>query len=429
MTEAQQDQRWLELYRAHLSTNYAELLARIGLAVTAPDAHEATVRDSRGRSYIDLVAGYGVFNFGHNPRAVLDALSEDLRGAPARGGPFLNAPLAELAERLAALTGGALSRAFVCSTGAEAVESALKLARLSMRRREIVAAHGAFHGFTLGALSVSGIPAQTRLYEPLLPGIRRVPFGDADALAAAVSSETAAVMLEPIQAEVGAETPPNGYLATARAICDASGALLIIDEVRTGMGRTGPLFAIESEGLLPDILVAGKSLAAGIVPIGVMLAHPRLWGRFGQTFSMSASSFAGNRLAAVAALSTLSLIETSGVLEQARAPSEALWEGAEQLRRSHPHLVSRITGRGLLVGLHFTTGKTASHVVRESIRNGVLAATAFCNPRCLLLEPPLVIRADEVRRAVRVMDAACASVTPDIAPGAKRTATVPGDSA
>ena len=427
MTGAQQDQRWLESYRAHLSANYAEMLERLDLAVTAPDAHGATVRDSRGRSYTDLVAGYGVFNFGHNPPAVLDALSEELRGAPARGGPFLNAPLAELAERLAALAGGVLNRVFVCSTGAEAVDSALKLARLSTRRREIVAARGAFHGFTLGALSVSGVPAQTRLYEPLLPEVRHVPFGDADALAAAVTSETAAVILEPIQAEVGAETPPNGYLARARAICDASGAVLVVDEVRTGMGRTGPLFAVEREGVWPDILVAGKSLAGGIVPIGVMLAHPRLWGRFGQTFSMSASSFAGNRLAAVAALSILSLVETSGVLEQARAPSEALWEGAEQLRRSHPHVVSRITGRGMLAGIHFTTGMTAGHVVRESIRNGVLAATAFCNPRCLLLEPPLVISVEEIRRAMSVMDAACASVADGIGRGPTRAAAVRGD--
>ncbi|MDF2772943.1 MAG: putrescine aminotransferase [Geminicoccaceae bacterium] len=427
MTGPPEDQRSLEAYRTHLSANYAELLERLGLDVTAPDAYGATVRDARGRSYIDLVAGYGVFNFGHNPRPVLDALTEELRAGPARGGPFLNAPLAELARCLAGLTGGVLSKVFVCSTGAEAVDTALKLARLSTRRREIVGARGAFHGFTLGALSVSGIPAQTRLYEPLLPGVRHVPFGDVDALAAAVSNETAAVILEPIQAEVGAETPPNGYLAAARAICNATGAVLIIDEVRTGMGRTGPLFAMESEGVMPDVVVAGKSLAAGIVPIGAVLAHPRLWGRFGQTFSMSASSFAGNRLAAVAALSTLSLIESSGVLATARAPSDALWEGAEQLQRNHPTVVSRITGRGLLVGIHLTNGMTASHVVRESIRHGTLVATAFCNPRCLLLEPPLVIAAEEVRRAMNVLDAACASAAPGSGLDAGRSVAMRAD--
>jgi len=219
----------LQAYRTHISSNYADFLERMDLACTVEEARGTIIRDSRGRSFIDFIAGYGVFNFGHNPSDVVRALCAELEAAPLWNRPFLQAPAARLAERLAALTGGALDRVLLCSTGAETVDSAIKLARLSTRRTEIVAAQGGFHGFTLGALSLCGIPIHARPYEPLLPDVTHVAFGDAQALAAAVSARTAAVVLEPVQAEIGAETPPAGYLAEARAICDAAGALLIVD--------------------------------------------------------------------------------------------------------------------------------------------------------------------------------------------------------
>ena len=397
----------LQAYRAHISANYADFLERSDLACTVEEARGTTIRDSRGRSFLDFVAGYGIFNFGHNPPDVVRALCAELEGAPLWNRPFLQAPLARLAERLSGLTGGALDRVLLCSTGAEAMDSAIKLARLSTRRTEIVAAQGAFHGFTLGALSLCGIPVHARPYAPLLPDVTHVPFGDATALAAAVSGRTAAVVLEPVQAEIGAETPPARYLAEARAVCDAAGALLIVDEVRTGMGRTGPLFAIEDDGVMPDMLIIGKSLGSGIVPVGALLGHRRIWGRFGLTFSMSASSFSGNRLACVAALATLDLIEQSGVLEQARESASVLRSGVDALRTAHEDMVDRLTGRGLLIGLHFRTPQLLNDVVRTSIQGGLLVAAAFCNNRCILLEPPLTITVPEARQALRILDDAC----------------------
>jgi putrescine aminotransferase len=218
------------------------------------------------------------------------------------------------------------------------------------------------------------------------------------------------VVLEPVQAEIGAESPPTGFLAEARAICDAAGALLVVDEVRTGMGRTGPLFAVEDDGVVPDLLVLGKSLAGGIVPIGALLAQHRTWGRFGLTFSMSASSFSGNRLACVAALATLDLIERSDVLERARESATALRGGLERLREARGDLLDRITGRGLLIGLHFRTPAIANDVVRAAIQRGLLVAAAFCNNRCVLLEPPLTISVREVDDALRVLNAACETI-------------------
>jgi putrescine aminotransferase len=295
---------------------------------------------------------------------------------------------------------------FVCSTGAEAVESAVKLARLATRRSEIVAAEGGFHGFTLGALSVSGIPGQSRPFKPLLPGVRYAPFGDAEALAAVVTNDTAAVLLEPYQAEIGAATPPDGYLAAAREICDRTGALLMIDEVRTGMGRTGPVFAVEHERVVPDVLILGKSLSGGIVPIGAIVARSDIWSRFGLSFSMSASSFAGNRLACVSALAALAVLEEENILDAGRTAAETLWTGLTELASDQPRLVNRLTGRGMLVGMHLKNNRVADDVVSGAISRGLLAGAAFCNGRCILIEPPLVIGPDELRRGLEALRSA-----------------------
>jgi putrescine aminotransferase len=279
---------------------------------------------------------------------------------------------------------------------------------MTTRRTEIVAATGAFHGFTLGALALCGIPVHSRAYGPLLPDVKHVPFGDGAALAAAVSQRTAAVVLEPIQAEVGAETPPPGYLAEAQAICEQAGALLVIDEVRTGMGRTGPLFAIEDQGVMPDVLLVGKSLAGGIVPIGALLARRRLWPRVELSFSMSASSFSGNRLACVAALATLDLAEQHDVVRQGRDASVTLRASVEALQSRYPALLHRVSGQGLLLGLHFASAAIAGEVIRASIQGGLLIAAAFCNNRCVLLEPPLIISRDQIAHAMEILDGACA---------------------
>lgn len=400
----------LEAYRAHINPNYAEFLERLGLAHTIQEAKGAVILDSQGRSYIDFVAGYGVFNLGHNPPGLIKALRKELDSSPLWNRPFLSAPLAHLAERLVDLTPDELSKVFICSTGAEAIDSAIKLARLSTRRSKIVAATGAFHGYTIGALSVSGIPGQRRPFEPLLPEIEHVPFGDVHALASSVTQETAAVLLEPIQAEVGGETPPEGYLESSRDICNEAGALLIIDEVRTGMGRTGPLFAIERERIAPDIMVIGKSLAGGIVPIGAILANSSLWGRFGLSFPMSASSFAGNRLACVAAIEVLEILDREKILEKGKENGSLLWAGLEDLSTLHPDLVQRITGRGMLIGLHFTNAKMASEVIRLSISDGLLVAAAFCNNRCLLIEPPLVLEPEQCERGLKILKNVCRKV-------------------
>jgi putrescine aminotransferase len=204
------NQAILGRYSKYPNPNYASWLERLGLAITIERADGALLCDRAGHSYTDFIAGYGIFNVGHNPPRLLEALHRELDSRPLWNRPFLSAPLAELAERLSDLAPSGLNRVFVCSSGAEAVGSAIKLAQLSTRREEIVSAKGGFHGFTLGALSVSGIPAQSRPFRPLLPKVRHIEYGNVDALTSAVTEKTAAVLLEPIQAEVGAVTPHRG---------------------------------------------------------------------------------------------------------------------------------------------------------------------------------------------------------------------------
>ena len=409
-TARESDGELLDVYKRHLNPNYADFAAQLGLATTIARAEGALLWDREGRSYIDFVAGYGVFNFGHNPPWLLDALHGELDQHPLWNRPFLSAPLAELAQALTRRVPRGLSRLFLCSSGAEAVESAIKLARLATRRQEIVSAEGSFHGFTLGALSVSGIPAQSRPFRPLLPQVRHVPYGDVEALSQAVTDQTAAVLLEPIQAEIGAATPPSGYLAAAREVCKSTGALLLVDEVRTGMGRTGPLFAVEAERITPDVLILGKSLAAGIVPIGAIVAQDDIWGRFGLSFSMTASSFAGNRLACVSALATLAAIDREAVLETSQRTADRLQTALARIAAQQPNAVKRLTGRGFLYGLHFADFRQAAQVVRQCIGQGLLIASAFCKKSCILLEPPLTIEPEQLTKGIQILERACHSL-------------------
>lgn len=397
----------LEAYGRHLGSRYADFLERTGLAVTVDEATGSVIRDTEGREYIDFVAGYGLFNFGHNPPQVVAALQEELSGSPLWNRPFLNERFAEVTDRLASLTPQGLDRILLTNTGAEAVESAIKLARLATGRKGIVAAVGGFHGFTLGALSVSGIPSQSRVFRPLLPGVKHVPFGDASAVDDALGEDTAAVILEPVQAEIGAIDPPEGYLSDVRDICDRYGALLIVDEIRTGMGRTGPLLAVEERDVVPDVVLMGKALGAGIAPIGALVGPSRLWTKVGLSFAMTASSFSGNRLSCTAALATLDLLEESSSLQRGKENATILAKALEEISRSMPEAVTKTSGRGLLLGLHLRTPDVASRVVQRCIASGLLTATAFCEPRCVLLEPPLTMAQDLTRRGAEMLLDAC----------------------
>ncbi len=353
----------------------------------------STVWDADGRSYTDLVAGIAVCLVGHAHPAVTEAVTRQLGTLGHTSNLYATGPGVELAERLLAPWGGD-GRVFFCNSGAEANETALKIARRT-GRTEIIAAEGSFHGRTLGALSVTGQPAKRAPFEPLLPGVRFVPYGDAEALASAVTERTSAVILEPTLGEGGVVPAPAGYLAAARAACDAAGALLILDEVQS-VGRTGSWYACQQEGVRPDVLTLAKGLAGGL-PIGACIG-------LGDAASLlrpgdHGSTFGGNPVVCAAALAVLDVIEREGLIEHARTLGDSL--AADLSALDHP-LLRGVRGRGLWLALllRAPVAPAAEAAAREA---GFLVNTVA--PDTLRLAPPLVLTAREAAAFVDALPA------------------------
>jgi acetylornithine/LysW-gamma-L-lysine aminotransferase len=349
----------------------------------------AQVWDAAGRRYIDCVAGHGVAIVGHCNPAVVEAVSRQAARLITCPEVFYNDCRAALLQRLAALAPQGLTRSFLCNSGAEAVEGAIKFARLATGRPGIVAAMRGFHGRTLGALSATWERRYRDPFQPLVPGFRHVPYNNLDRLAEAVTGETAAVLLEVVQGEGGVRPASPGYLAGALDLCRQQGALLILDEVQTGLGRTGRLFACQHHGIAPDIMCLGKGLAGG-VPMGAVLLGPRIpalpQGTHGSTFG-------GNPLASAAALATLDCIV------QADLPGRAARLGAwllEELQRLPDTRVREVRGLGLMVGIELRE-KVQPYLVALQER-GVLALPAGAT--VLRLLPPLVIEQAELEQVV-----------------------------
>ncbi len=344
----------------------------------------ARLFDADGRVYIDCVGGQGAANLGHSHPAVVAAVQAQAATLMSCPEIFYNDQRAAyLSELAAALPFPA--RIFLCNSGAEAVEAGLKFARLLSGRRKIVATMRGFHGRTMGALSATWEPKYREPFAPLVPEFVHVPFGEVEALAAAVGAETAAVILEPVQGEGGVRPAPPGYLEAARRICDEHGALLLVDEVQTGFGRTGRLFAIEHSDVAPDALLLAKSIAAGL-PMGAVALHERHGPLPGGAHG---STFGGNPLLCAAARAAL-----RACLEE-DLPRQAAEKGAwliERLRALRLPAAREVRGLGLLVGFELRT--RVQPYLQALLERGVLALPA--GPNVLRLLPPLVISYDDL---------------------------------
>ena len=365
----------------------------------------ATVWDDAGNSYVDLVAGIAVNALGHAHPAVVAAVSRQVATLGHTSNLVANEPSLRLAERLLALTGRD-GRVFFANSGAEANEAAFKMARRT-GRPGVVAADGAFHGRTMGALALTGQPAKRAPFEPLPGGVSFVPYGDAAALAAAVDGSTAAVVLEPVLGEGGVVPAPAGYLETAREVTRASGALLVLDEVQTGIGRTGAWFAHQAAGVEPDVLTLAKGLGGGL-PVSACLA-------FGDAAALllpgqHGTTFGGNPVSCAAALAVLDTIEADGLLERAESLGKALSAGISGL--GHP-LVATVRGAGLMLGV-VLTAPVAAEVETAARRHGFLVNAVA--PDVVRLVPPLVLtdtQADSFLSALpEVLDAVSVAATP-----------------
>ncbi|MET8695760.1 acetylornithine transaminase [Streptomyces bauhiniae] len=342
--------------------------------------------DADGKRYLDFVGGIAVNALGHAHPAVVRAVSEQIGTLGHVSNLFVAEPPVALAERLLRLFGRD-GKVFFCNSGAEANEGALKIGRLT-GRTHMVATDGGFHGRTMGALALTGQPAKREPFRPLPGDVTHVPYGDPQALAAAVTPDTAMVIIEPIQGENGVVVPPPGYLKAARAITAATGALLVLDEVQTGVGRTGDWFAYQAhEGVLPDVVTLAKGLGGGL-PLGATLAFGRAADLLGP--GQHGTTFGGNPVACAAGLAVLDTIEDEDLLANTKRQSEALRAGIEAL--GHP-LVDHVRGAGLLLGI-VLTGPHADEAQTAAQEAGFLVNAPA--PDVVRLMPPLNLRDDEV---------------------------------
>lgn len=372
-------------------------------------AHGTTIVDHTGKAYLDFAGGYGVFGVGHSHPRVVEAVRTQLESMALSGKTMFNAPLGRLAKRLAEITPGDLRYSFLCNSGTEAVEGALKLARAATRRSKIVATYDAFHGKTLGGLSVSGRETFQEKFRPLLEDVVRVPFGDADALGGALD-DAACFIVEPIQGEGGINVPPPGYLKKARELCERTGALLVADEVQTGLGRCGVMFACEFDGIVPDVMTLAKGLSGGVIPIGAYIARPDAWNAaYGKAPLLHTSTFGGAEIACVAGLAALDVIRDEGLVENARVRGEELIVGARAIASAHPDVVRVVRGRGLMIGVELTHEGYAGTIIPEMLKAGVTAAWTLNQQRVIRLEPPLIVTQAEIARALEAFGNAVAT--------------------
>jgi len=397
-----------ENYRRYLNPPLARVMKLSGSPVEVR-ASGATIVDHDGKEYLDFAGGYGVFTLGHRHPRVVAAVKAQLDEMALSGRTMFNPLMGRLAKRLAELTPGDLQISFFSNSGAEAVEAALKLARAATQRTRIVATHGAYHGKTLGALSVSGREAFRTPFEPLLPEVVHVPFGDLAALEA-VADGAAAILVEPVQGEGGVNLPPPAYLPGIRALCDRTGALFVADEVQTGLGRCGVRFACDLAGVVPDVMTLAKGLSGGVVPIGATIARATVWNAaYAHAPLLHTSTFGGNELACAAALAALDVLIDDDLVANARERGAQLLAGARAIAARHPAAVAGARGAGLLVGVELTNEGYGGTIIPELLKRGVTAAWTLNQQRVIRLEPPLIVTAEQVEVALEALAGAVAT--------------------
>ncbi len=387
----------LRQYQRHVNTGLAKLAKVAGLPVeTRSDG--CFVFDQDGEPYLDC-GGYSVFLLGHRHPRVVEAVRAQLDRHPLTTRVLLNAEMAQAAEALTARAPSGLDYVVFTNSGAEAVEAGIKLARLAGRNR-LVSTTGGFHGKTMGALSVTGRPRYREAFQPLLPDVEFVPYGDVDAMSAVLSSQgpRSAVILEPVQGESGVVIPPEGYLRDVRQLCSERGALLILDEIQTGLGRLGSWWGADRDQVSPDILLVGKALGGGVMPVGAALAGAATFAGLNRDPFLHTSTFAGNPLAMAAAASAIAAIEEEGIVERARVLGESI---LRELRRllfaGCPDLVADVRGTGLLIGVEFREEHVAGDFIHELLRRKVILANSLNAFSVARLTPPAIMTDAECR--------------------------------
>ena len=404
---------WLK-YRKSVSTNSAVVEWR---------DHDSVCEGLYGEEFIDCLGGFGIYTCGHRNPEIMDTVKAQLDHQALHSQELLDPLRGYLAKAVADITPGDLQYCFFTNGGAEAVEMALKLARIATGGRWYISTVGAFHGKTMGAISMGGKNTYRVPYTPMVQQVQHVEYGNAeDARKAvrnltAVGEKVAAIIVEPIQGEAGIIIPPEGYLAELRAICDEYKIALIFDEIQTGMGRTGTMWRCEAEGVTPDIMTFGKAFGGGIMPITGIICRPPMWTEelVDNPWLLGSPTFGGNPVCCSAALATIKYMIDHDVPGQCRDKGEILKAGLLALKEKYPTLIDDVRGIGLMLAMEFVKSDVGYSVAKGLFARGVMTAGTLVNAKCVRFEPAAVITREQIEAVLTRMDAALADTKAEFA--------------
>jgi putrescine aminotransferase len=412
----------VDAYEKHVNRgfiSYRKSVTEAGqFAALEWSGHGAMLQDLLGREYIDCLGGYGIFSAGINHPRIVKAVQDQIGRMALNSQELLEPWRAGLARLLAATTPGELGCCFFINNGTDAVEGAIKLARLYTRRNTFLSTLGGFHGKSLGSLSLMG---KASFREPFLGGLQDVrfaPYGDASALEAefakaeAVGSPIAAFVVEPVQGEAGAVVPPEDYLPRARELCTRFGALLIADEIQTGMGRTGKLWGVDHWNVEPDIMCLGKSIGGGVMPLSAFIATPAIWEVLVPNPVLHSTTFGGNPIACAAGIAAITVTLEEDLPGQAASKGEFLLRELGALRNRYPGVLCGVRGKGLLIGLEFPSDAVGYQCAGALFRRGVLVAGTYSRARTIRIEPPLGISMELLREMLNRLEDSIKEIAP-----------------
>jgi putrescine aminotransferase len=370
----------------------------------------STLQDLLGREYIDCLGGYGIFSAGVNHPRIVKAVTDQLSRMALNSQELLEPWRAALGKVLAEVTPGDLQNSFFINNGTDAIEGAIKLARLYTRRSTFISTIGGFHGKSMGALSLMG---KASFREPFLSGlqdVRFVPYGDADALETefgrceAVGIQIAGVVLEPVQGEAGGVVPPADYFPRARELCTRYGALLIADEIQTGMGRTGKLWGVDHWNVVPDIMCVGKSIGGGVMPLSAFISTPAIWEVMVPNPIIHSTTFGGNPLACAAGLAAIQVTLEEDLPGQAASKGDFLLRELGCLQQQYPEVLQEAHGKGLLIGMEFPAQEIGWKVASGLFQRGVLVAGTYSKAQVIRIEPALGIPMDLLKEMLNRLE-------------------------
>jgi putrescine aminotransferase len=381
------------------------------------DGQGSILHDLMGRRFIDCLGGYGIYSAGIKHPKIVDAVMRQLLRMPLSSQELLDPLRGALAELLGEIAPGDLQYSFFINNGTDAVEGAMKLARLYTGKAGFVSCLGGFHGKSYGSLSLLGKAVYRGGFGPLLQDVSFVKYGDADQVeweiekAEQLGMGVAAVIAEPVQGEAGAVVPPDDYWPRLREVCDRHGVLLIADEVQTGLGRTGKLFAVDHWGVVPDIMCLGKALGGGVMPLSAFVSTPEIWSVLEENPFLHSSTFGGNPLACAAGIAAINVTLEEDLPGQAAAKGEYLLARLRDVRQRYPNHLVEVRGRGLLIGLEFASQEFGYAVAAGLFRRGVLVAGTLLNSKTIRIEPALNIPMELLDEMLDVLEATLRELT------------------